>query len=241
MSTPSMFRLINHALGNMNVRFKLSLGFGLVLLLTLIITLTGWHGLYTMIDRSESLSDIAQLNSLTKDLRAERITDRVEKTPESTALVTDKLNEMKAQLTTLHRQSLETETITLLNGQFETVSRLEKTFADVRANRQTRNQVRTRLEQTSEQALQAIALVESEVLKSVSQEQDSTERMEEFTNISQLRQQVQIARYQVQAYTFTTRDADEAAAIVAIDEALKEIGQIGQDEDSESLRGLGAA
>ncbi|EGH25806.1 methyl-accepting chemotaxis protein, partial [Pseudomonas amygdali pv. mori str. 301020] len=179
--------------------------------------------------------------SLTKDLRAERITDRVEKTPESTALVTDKLNEMKAQLTTLHRQSLETETITLLNGQFETVSRLEKTFADVRANRQTRNQVRTRLEQTSEQALQAIALVESEVLKSVSQEQDSTERMEEFTNISQLRQQVQIARYQVQAYTFTTRDADEAAAIVAIDEALKEIGQIGQDEDSESLQGLGAA
>ncbi|WP_057407920.1 methyl-accepting chemotaxis protein, partial [Pseudomonas amygdali] len=236
-----MFRLINHALGNMNVRFKLSLGFGLVLLLTLIITLTGWHGLYTMIDRSESLSDIAQLNSLTKDLRAERITDRVEKTPESTALVTDKLNEMKAQLTALHRQSLETETITLLNGQFETVSRLEKTFADVRANRQTRNQVRTRLEQTSEQALQAIALVESEVLKSVSQEQDSTERMEEFTNISQLRQQVQIARYQVQAYTFTTRDADEAAAIVAIDEALKEIGQIGQDEDSESLQGLGAA
>ncbi|KPY59142.1 Methyl-accepting chemotaxis protein [Pseudomonas amygdali pv. sesami] len=236
-----MFRLINHALGNMNVRFKLSLGFGLVLLLTLIITLTGWHGLYTMIDRSESLSDIAQLNSLTKDLRAERITDRVEKTPESTALVTDKLNEMKAQLTALHRQSLEAETITLLNGQFETVSRLEKTFADVRANRQTRNQVRTRLEQTSEQALQAIALVESEVLKSVSQEQDSTERMEEFTNISQLRQQVQIARYQVQAYTFTTRDADEAAAIVAIDEALKEIGQIGQDEDSESLQGLGAA
>lgn len=74
-----MFRLINQALGNMNVRFKLSLGFGLVLLLTLIITLTGWHGLYTMIDRSESLSDIAQLNGLTKDLRAERITDRVEK------------------------------------------------------------------------------------------------------------------------------------------------------------------
>ncbi|KPW71685.1 methyl-accepting chemotaxis protein [Pseudomonas cannabina] len=82
-----MFRLINHALGNMNVRFKLSLGFGLVLLLTLIITLTGWHGLYTMIDRSESLSDVAQLTSLTKDLRADRITDRVQKTPETTAQV----------------------------------------------------------------------------------------------------------------------------------------------------------
>nr|WP_122309943.1 methyl-accepting chemotaxis protein [Pseudomonas syringae] len=233
-----MFRLINQALGNMNVRFKLSLGFGLVLLLTLIITLTGWHGLYTMIDRSESLSDIAQLNGLTKDLRAERITDRVQKTPESTALVTEKLNEMKAQLTLLHTQSEEEATIKLLNGQFEMLNRLEKTFADVRDNRQTRNQIRTRLEQTSEQALQAIAQVEVEVLKSVSQEQDSSERMEEFTNISQLRQQVQTARYQVQTYTFTTRDADESAAIAAIDEALKEIGQIAQDQGNESLQGL---
>ncbi|KPX40741.1 Methyl-accepting chemotaxis protein [Pseudomonas syringae pv. helianthi] len=233
-----MFRLINHALGNMNVRFKLSLGFGLVLLLTLIITLTGWHGLYTMIDRSESLSDIAQLNSLTKDLRAERITDRVEKTPESTALVTDKLNEMKAQLTSLHRQSVEAETIVLLNRQFETLSRMEKTFTEIRTNRQIRNQIRARLEQASEQALEAIAQVETEVLKSVSQEQDSSEQLEEFTNISQLRQQVQIARYQVQAYTFTTQEADETAAITAIDEALKEIGQIAQDEGNESLQGL---
>ncbi|ELP98770.1 histidine kinase, HAMP region: chemotaxis sensory transducer [Pseudomonas syringae BRIP34876] len=233
-----MFRLINQALGNMNVRFKLSLGFGLVLLLTLIITLTGWHGLYTMIDRSESLSDIAQLNGLTKDLRAERITDRVQKTPESTALVTEKLNEMKAQLTLLHTQSEEEATIKLLNGQFEMLNRLEKTFANVRDNRQTRNQIRTRLEQTSEQALQAIAQVEVEVLKSVSQEQDSSERMEEFTNISQLRQQVQTARYQVQTYTFTTRDADESAAIAAIDEALKEIGQIAQDQGNESLQRL---
>ncbi|RMV54512.1 Methyl-accepting chemotaxis protein [Pseudomonas syringae pv. pisi] len=238
MQEIQMFRLINQALGNMNVRFKLSLGFGLVLLLTLIITLTGWHGLYTMIDRSESLSDIAQLNGLTKDLRAERITDRVQKTPESTALVTEKLNEMKAQLTLLHTQSEEEATIKLLNGQFEMLNRLEKTFADVRDNRQTRNQIRTRLEQTSEQALQAIAQVEVEVLKSVSQEQDSSERMEEFTNISQLRQQVQTARYQVQTYTFTTRDADESAAIAAIDEALKEIGQIAQDQGNESLQGL---
>ncbi|WP_414860604.1 methyl-accepting chemotaxis protein [Pseudomonas cerasi] len=118
------------------------------------------------------------------------------------------------------------------------LNRLEKTFADVRTNRQTRNQIRARLEQTSEQALQAIAQVAVEVLKSVSQEQDSSERMEEFTNISQLRQQVQTARYQVQAYTFTTRDADEHAAIAAIDEALKEIGQIAQDQGNESLQGL---
>ncbi|NVL27548.1 methyl-accepting chemotaxis protein [Pseudomonas syringae pv. actinidiae] len=233
-----MFRLINHALGNMNVRFKLSLGFGLVLLLTLIITLTGWHGLYTMIDRSESLSDVSQLTSLTKDLRADRITDRVQKTPETTAQVIKKLDEMKTHLTSLHRQSTEQATITLLNGQLQAVSELEKSFADIRTNRQSRNQIRQRLDQRSEQALQAVAQVEAEVLKSVSQEQDSSERMDEFTNITQLRKQIQVARYQVQAYTFTTQDTDETAAITAIDEALKEVEQIAQTQADDPLQGL---
>ncbi|RMN93639.1 Methyl-accepting chemotaxis protein [Pseudomonas coronafaciens pv. coronafaciens] len=233
-----MFRLINQALGNMNVRFKLSLGFGLVLLLTLIITFTGWYGLYTMIDRSESLSDVAQLTSLTKDLRAERIIDRVQKTPETSAQVTRKIDEMKTHLTSLHRQSTEPATMTLLNEQLQTVSELEKSFADVRINRQTREQIRQHLDQKSEQASQAVAQVEAEMLKGVSQEQESSERMEEFTNISQLRQQIQVARYQVQTYTFTTNDADEAAAINAIDEALKEVEEIARDQRKDQLQGL---
>ncbi|MCI3947596.1 methyl-accepting chemotaxis protein [Pseudomonas syringae] len=236
-----MFRLINHALENMNVRFKLSLGFGLVLSLTLIITLAGWHGLYTMIDRSESLSDIAQLTSLTKDLRAERITDRVQKTAESTALVTEKLTQLKTQLTSLRRQSVEQATITLLEGQLQTLNTMEKTFTAVGANRQSRNQTRDQLEQKAEQALQAIAKVEAEALKSVSQAQNSSERLEEFTNVSQLKQQIEIARYQVQAYTFTTQDTYEMAAIAAIEEALKEIEQIAHSQGNEALQSLRSA
>ncbi|AHG43104.1 methyl-accepting chemotaxis protein [Pseudomonas syringae CC1557] len=236
-----MFRLINHTLENMNVRFKLSLGFGLVLLLTLVIALTGWHGLHTLIDRSESLSEIAQLDSLTKDLRAERITDRVEKTPESAALVTDKLDEMKVRLDSLDRLSEEQTTIALLNVQRQLVNDMEKSFISIRANRQTRDQVLGLLNQRSEQALKAIVRVEAEALKAVSHEQDSSERMDEFTNISQLRDQIQTARYQVQAYTYTTREADETAAIAAIDEALKEVQQIAQDRSEGKLEGLVAA
>lgn len=60
-----MLQGINRALANTSVKLKLSLGFGLVLVLTLAITLTGWHGLDTMIERSESLTAIARLNELT--------------------------------------------------------------------------------------------------------------------------------------------------------------------------------
>ncbi|WP_206298877.1 methyl-accepting chemotaxis protein, partial [Pseudomonas viridiflava] len=87
-------------------------------------------------------------------------------------------------------------------------------------------------------AVKAVAQAEAEVLKAVSQEQDNGERMNEFTNLSQLKHQIQIARYRVQAYTFTGKEADETAAVTAIDEALKEMQQISQDQADENIQAL---
>ncbi|MBP0939679.1 methyl-accepting chemotaxis protein [Pseudomonas alliivorans] len=232
---------ITHTLGNLSVRLKLALGFGLVLLLTLAITLTGWHGLDTMIDRSESLSAVDRLNSLTKDLRSERIIARGENTPENVSKVVDRLNEIEAHLALLRKQSDEADTLTGLEAQSQLISLMEKTFTELGADREARDQMRTQLDQKSEQAVKAVAQVEAEVLKAVSQEQDNGERMDEFTNLSQLKHQIQIARYQVQAYTFTGREADETAAATAIDEALKEIQQISQDQADENIQALAPA
>ncbi|RMT81064.1 Methyl-accepting chemotaxis protein [Pseudomonas viridiflava] len=236
-----MFRWLNNALGNLTIKLKLALGFGLVLLLTLVITLTGWSALYTLIDRSESLSDIGQLSNLTKDLRAERISDRVEATPSTSALVVAKLDEMNTQLTLLHTLSEEEATIELLEAQSTLVGQLEKLFADINELRQVRAGKLKQLQQSSEQALKAVAQVESEVLRVLSQEQDNSERMEEFTNISQLKQQIHTARYQVQTYTLTGKEDDEAAAITAINEALKEVQEIAKDQSDDNLQGLAPA
>ena len=229
---------ITKTLGNLSVRLKLSLGFGLVLLLTLAITLTGWHGLDTMIERSESLSSTDRLNSLTKDLRAERIIARVENTPQNVTKVVDRLNEIEAHLTLLRKQSDEADTLASLDAQSKLISRMEKTFTDLGVDREARDQTRTQLDHKSEQAVKAVAQVEAEVLKAVSEEQDNGERMDEFTNLSQLKQQIQIARYQVQAYTFSGKEADEVSAIAAIDEALKEMQQISQDQADENIQAL---
>ncbi|MCI3912971.1 methyl-accepting chemotaxis protein [Pseudomonas viridiflava] len=229
---------ITHTLGNLSVKLKLALGFGLVLLLTLAITLTGWHGLDTMIDRSESLSAIDRLNSLTKDLRTERIVARVENTPENVSRVVDRLNEIEALLASLRKQSDEADALASLESQSQLISLMEKTFTDLGADREARDQMRARLDEKSEQAVKAVAQVEAEVLKAVSQEQDNGERMDEFTNLSQLKHQIQIARYQVQAYTFTGKEADENATVTAIDEALKEMQQITQDQADENIQAL---
>ncbi|MPQ87381.1 hypothetical protein F0170_27480, partial [Pseudomonas sp. MAFF 730085] len=58
---------MNSWFGNISVNLKLGLGFGLVLVLTSILALTGWTSLGSLIDRSNWMSDITQLNaSLTK-------------------------------------------------------------------------------------------------------------------------------------------------------------------------------
>ncbi|TDV51470.1 methyl-accepting chemotaxis protein [Pseudomonas graminis] len=225
-----MLQGINRALANTSVKLKLSLGFGLVLLLTLAITLTGWHGLDTMIERSESLTSIAQLNAMTKDLRAERIVFRVENTADSASRVVDRINEIEAHLAVLRDDAPPADILKLLNGQSDTVRALEATFADLAKLLSARADARAQLAALSEEAIKSIGQVESEVLKAVSQEQDSSERLGEFTNIQQLRGQVQNARYEVQAYVFSGKESYEIAAITAIDEALKEVEQIASDQ-----------
>ena len=51
-------------LGNISVNRKLGLGFGLVLLLTLLITITGWKGLTSVIERGDKLANISQVIAL---------------------------------------------------------------------------------------------------------------------------------------------------------------------------------
>ena len=69
----SMYQWLAENLGNVSVKRKLGIGFGLVLLLTLLITFTGWNGLSGVTSRGDKLGFIASLNDLTKDLRIARL------------------------------------------------------------------------------------------------------------------------------------------------------------------------
>lgn len=64
---------MNSWFGNISVNMKLGLGFGLVLLLTGILAVTGWNSLGGLIDRSNWMSDITQLNAGLTKLRVTRL------------------------------------------------------------------------------------------------------------------------------------------------------------------------
>ena len=60
-------------LGNVSVTLKLACSFGLVLLLTLILAVTGWNGIGSLIDRGQRVAEINKVNNLLDDLRVQRV------------------------------------------------------------------------------------------------------------------------------------------------------------------------
>jgi len=68
-----MYRWMQYYLGHISVRSKLMLGFGLVLVMTLLTTATGWTGLSALINRADTLHSIAAGSNLTRELRITRL------------------------------------------------------------------------------------------------------------------------------------------------------------------------
>src|SRR5690606_7123554 len=64
---------MNNWFGNIGVSRKLALGFGAVLVLTLVLAWTGWGSLGSVIQRSGWMTQIAQLNNNLTDLRIARL------------------------------------------------------------------------------------------------------------------------------------------------------------------------
>ncbi len=65
--------MLKSTLSDLTVRSKLILGFTLVIALTVLIALTGWTGIVSLSKRSETISDIAKLSTLTRDMRIARM------------------------------------------------------------------------------------------------------------------------------------------------------------------------
>ena len=133
---------LNRMLGHLSVRLKLAMGFALVLLLTLLTTLTGWQALSDAIDRSEKLTQIAQLNELSKDLRAERITFRVLNDDQSRTQLAQTIKQLDALIETMRPRYLSPENVRLIAEKRDFVERYRADFEKLQQAAATRQQHR---------------------------------------------------------------------------------------------------
>ncbi len=210
-----MYRWLAEKLGNVSVKTKLGVGFGLVLLLTLMITFTGWTGLSGVISRGDKLGYIASLNDLSKDLRIVRLDFEMRRGEQGPAAVNEYIGKLDSGLKTARTLIEQPTDIALIDDQLAAVDQYKRAFDAMVEAGANRENARSKLGDTADNAVQKVGEVEKALLQG-----DSVSLFNSVVDLSKLIQQ---ARFQVRGYTYSGKVEAEQPALDAIDNALKKI------------------
>ncbi|MBC3206494.1 methyl-accepting chemotaxis protein [Pseudomonas sp. SWRI111] len=208
---------MNSWFGNISVNMKLGLGFGLVLALTCILALTGWTSLGGLIDRSNWMSDITQLNSGLTKLRVVRLQYMLTNGDETAAQnVQTTLEGFAAQQQALISKFKSPENVKLLKQQAATIAEYQTSLNKMRNAYRTGNSARDTM---SANAQTAYNLIES-ISQRVQQMELSDQRFEQFSAVTAAKEAFILARYEVRGYTATSNADTEQKAVGQIDAAI---------------------
>ncbi|NVZ41948.1 methyl-accepting chemotaxis protein [Pseudomonas sp. 21615526] len=210
-----MYRWLAEKLGNVSVNRKLSIGFGLVLVLTLLITFTGWTGLSGVISRGDKLGYISSLNGLTKDLRLARLDFEMRRGEQGTSAVNDLITQLDSGLKTAADLIEQPDDKLVVEQQQDALGQYKKAFGAMVQAGLKREGARSKLGDTADNAVAKINEVEKSLLQG-----DSVTLFNSVVDLSKLIQQ---ARFQVRGYTYSGKVEAERPALDAIDNALKKI------------------
>ncbi|KWU50473.1 methyl-accepting chemotaxis protein [Pseudomonas palleroniana] len=213
-----MYRWLAEKLGNVSVNRKLGVGFGLVLILTLLITFTGWTGLSNVTSRGDKLGFISSLNSLTKDLRLARLDFEMRRGEQGTDAVNGLLTQLDSGLKTALDLIEQPNDKALVEQQLEALNQYKKAFAAMVQAGLKREGARSQLGDTADNAVAKINEIEKALLQG-----DSVTQFNSVVDLSKLIQQ---SRFQVRGYTYSGKTEAEQPALDAIDNALKKINQL---------------
>ena len=210
-----MYRWLAESLGNVSVKRKLGIGFGLVLLLTLLITFTGWTGMSGIISRGDKLGFISSLNELTKDLRLARVDYDMRRGEQGPGAVNEFIGKLESGLQSARGMIEQPSDVAMVDQQVAAVAEYKRAFGEMTQATAQREDARSKLGANADNAVAKVGEVESALLQG-----DSVAQYNAVIELSKLLQQ---ARYQVRGYTYSGKADAEQPALTAIDNALKNL------------------
>ncbi len=210
-----MYRWLAESLGNVSVKRKLGIGFGLVLLLTLLITFTGWTGMSGIISRGDKLGFISSLNELTKDLRLARMDYDMRRGEQGPGAVNELLAKLESGLQSARGMIEQPADAAMVDQQLAAVAEYKRAFGEMTQATVQREDARSKLGANADNAVAKVGEVEKALLQG-----DSVAQYNAVIELSKLLQQ---ARYQVRGYTYSGKADAEQPALTAIENALKNL------------------
>ncbi|MCQ3017893.1 Methyl-accepting chemotaxis protein [Pseudomonas coronafaciens pv. garcae] len=220
-----MSRGLSGSLANASVSLKLAGGFGLVLLMTIMISAIGWFSNQTLIDRGDRVTAIGKVNELTLQLRINRMRYEDLFNAEAAAAVRTSLDQLDAALGAARNLLRSPENIQLLDRQIQTTRDYRQSFKDMTDAIAIRETSRTQMGANADKAVAQADKVEAELLKA--------NDILSFNGIVGVSKLIQQARFQVRGYTYSGRPDFEKNANQAIDEAITGINTLAGDISSD--------
>ncbi|XOV41251.1 methyl-accepting chemotaxis protein [Pseudomonas sp. App30] len=203
---------MNSWFANISVNKKLGLGFGLVLVLTTLLAATGWNSMGGLINRSNWMSDITQLNSALTKLRVARLQYMLANGDDTAAqLVQTTLDGFEAQQKKILDTFKSPENIKLLKEQNGQLEAYKVSLNKMRAAYRASNAARQDLNDTALAAFQTIDKVNLSV--------QADRRMEEVVAVAKAKDLLLVVRYEVRGYLGDASAANEQTAFAQLDAA----------------------
>jgi len=225
--------LLSKSLGNMGVSLKLGVGFGLVLLLTVVITITGWLSVGSVIERGDKLTAIGDVANQTMELRVRRLVYERQYDAEAAAAMTATLDKVDQSIKKARSMVVSPESQKWLEEQQQSANEYRKTFNDMTKAITSREASRGLMGDAADKAVAEIDKIEAALLQG-----DNILQYSDTVVVSKLIQQ---ARYQVRGYTYSGKAEFEKNANAGIDQALVGINTLAGSIPSTYLPGLQAA
>lgn len=210
---------MNSWFANISVNLKLALGFGLVLIFTAILALTGWNSLSKLIDRSNWMSDITALNAQLTKLRVTRLQYMVADGDDAVAqTVQVALDGFKAQQVKLLGSFKSPENVKLLQELGTVIGAYEKSLASMRSGYTAGDKLRADMGAAAQKAAAAIERLSADTTKL---EPEDARRFDEYQALANAKQDVLLVRYETRGYTGNPNAENEQKAIRQLDAAIK--------------------
>ncbi|MEW9903080.1 methyl-accepting chemotaxis protein [Pseudomonas sp. PKS] len=228
---------MNSWFANISVNLKLGLGFGLVLLLTGLLALTGWTSLGSLIDRSNWMSDITKLNSDLTNLRVARLQYMLTNGDDTSAAnVLNKLDAFGAQQQHLVNTFKSPENLKLLREQGETIAQYWVSLEKMRKAYKTGLAAREAMNQTARQASEALAAIEAVSRDALARTSGDTATLQQFLAISQAKEQLVQLRLDVRSYIADLTSDAEQTVTRQVEKTLVEIDNLKRQLPGETAR-----
>ncbi|MQG94184.1 methyl-accepting chemotaxis protein [Pseudomonas sp. MN1F] len=219
---------------NISVNLKLGLGFGLVLFLTGLLALTGWTSLGSLIDRSNWMGDIGQLNKDLTDLRIARLQYMIANGDDAAAANTQaKLDAFSKQQQYLVTTFTSPANVALLKDLGQTISEYKVSLNKMRAGYKSSLAARDAMNVSAAKADDAMESLSQDVM---SRPEADSVRLAQYQLISKARQQLLQVRVDVRGYIADNTTANEQAALRQLEGALADIDNLKRQLPAEATR-----